>query len=239
MSKSYSKIRHIQESNQILERRLISEQARPTLTAPTASLTPSSQGASQTYTSQPTTNVTSGVGGVRKVIPNSKYVTGTQNFKDVITFGLDPHTLATIGQIAAAVLIPPPGGLIVSAAIGAADAYKYASENNPKMAGLTLLLSALPGIGSLANKIPGVKQLGAKGMAALSDKIAKGVTKLLPEEGAIINYIKANPKLVQMEYKTFVDNASKKLASTGATQVRTNTAKVGYNTAYNATSSGG
>ena len=239
MSRSYSKIRHIQESNQILERRLMSEQARPTLTAPTASLTPTTQGARQTSTLQPTTNVTSGVGGVRKVIPNSEYRTGTQNFMDVITFGLDPHTLATIGQIAAAVLIPPPGGLVVSAAIGAADAYKYATENNPKMAGLTLLLSAIPGIGGLANKIPGVKQLGAKGMAALSDKIAKGVTKLLPEEGAVINYIKANPKLVQMEYASFVDKTAKELASTGSSQVKANVTGAGYNAAINPTSSRG
>jgi hypothetical protein len=239
MGRSYSKIRHIQESNQILEKRLMSEQAKPTLTAPTASLTPTTQGARQTSTLQPTTNVTSGVGGVRKAVPNSQYVKGTDTFLDVITFGLDPHTLATIGQVAAAVLIPPPGGLMVSAAIGAADAYKYATENNPKVAGLTLLLSALPGIGGLANKIPGVKQLGAKGMAALSDKIAKGVTKLLPEEGAVINYIKANPKLVQMEYASFIDNTAKKLASTGATQVRTNATKAGYNATVNSTSSGG
>ena len=124
---------------------------------------------------------------------------------------------------------------MVSAAIGAADAYRYATENNPKMAGLTLLLSALPGIGSLANKIPGVKQLGTKGMEALSDKIAKGVTKLLPEEGAIINYIKANPKFVQMEYETFIDKTSKELASQGAGQVKANAVNVGYN----AISSGG
>jgi len=229
MGRSYSKIRHIQESNQMLERRLMSEQSRPTLTAPTASLTPTTQGARQTSTLQPTTNVKSGVGGVRKAVPNSEYRTGTQNFIDVITFGLDPHTLATIGQIAAAVVIPPPGGLMVSAAIGAADAYRYATENNPKMAGLTLLLSALPGIGSLANKIPGVKKLGAKGMEALSDKIAKGVTKLLPEEGAIINYIKANPKFVQMEYETFIDKTSKELASQGAGQVNANAVNAGYN----------
>ena len=235
MNRSYSKIRHIQESNQILEKRLMSEQARPTLRPAKTSLTPDNQGyVEPSKALQPNTKMQSAVGQVRKVVPNSKYVKGTDTFLDVVTFGLDPHTLATIGQIAAAVLIPPPGGLIVSAAIGAADAYKYATENNPKMAGLTLLLSALPGIGGLANKIPGIKTLGAKGMAALSDKIAKGVTKLLPEEGAIMNFINANPKLVQIEYKKFIDNATKKLSSNVADEVKTEISTAGYNMGYDA-----
>jgi hypothetical protein len=76
--------------------------------------------------------------------------------------------------------------------------------------------------------------LGAKGMAALSDKIAKGVTKLLPEEGAIMNFINANPKLVQIEYKKFIDNATKKLSSNVADEVKTEISTAGYNMGYDA-----
>jgi hypothetical protein len=146
---------------------------------------------------------------------------------------VDPHTWASIGQLAAAVLIPPPGGLIVAAAIGAADAYKYHLEKNDKMAGVTLLLAALPGITKLAGKVPGLNTLGAKGMALLSDKIAKGITTLAPEEAAVINFIKNNTKLVQTEYQAFVNSVSKKIASNAASYGSSQAVEKVYNFAAN------
>jgi len=145
---------------------------------------------------------------------------------------IDPHTIATIAQVAAAVLIPPPGGLMVAFAIGCGDAYRYVQENNPKMAGLTLLLAALPGIAKFANKIPGLNTVIANGMEVFSGKIAKGLTALLPEESAVLNWVKTNLPMVEQEYELFIKNRAAQVAKLSATQVRTIAGKSAYNAAY-------
>jgi hypothetical protein len=156
--------------------------------------------------------------------------------KNSIT-NISPHTVATIAEIAATVLIPPPGGIMIAAAIGAGDSYRYFREGNNKMGGLTLLLSALPYI-SVANKIPGLNVVASKGMNILTDKIAKGVTTLAPEEGMVMNWVRTNLPTVEKEYESFVKKTADTLAKQGSSQVVSNTAEKGYNVAYDLLSKG-
>jgi hypothetical protein len=206
---------------------LVKEQARPTLTAPATTLTTapttSNFSAPTMNTAAGTRNTTVGKGEGHNAALEAVY-----NF---IT-NIDPHTVASIGQIAASVLIPPPGGLIIAAAIGVADAYKYHAEKNDKMAGVTLLLAALPGITKLAGKIPGLNTLGAKGMTALATKIGKGITALAPEEAAVINFVKNNTSLIQQEYNAFVQAASSKIATNVASFGSGKAVDAAYNFAY-------
>jgi hypothetical protein len=208
---------------------LVKEQAKPALTVNSTTLTTapttSNFSAPTMNTAAGTTNPTKGSGtgtGIADVIK------GTGNMISKI----NPHTWATIGQIAASVLIPPPGGLIIAAAIGVGDAYRYHAEKNDKMAGVTLLLAALPGMTKLAGKIPGLNSLGVKGMAVLSDKVAKGINTYLPEEAAVINFIKANTPLIQSEYQAFVQAASNKIASNVASFGSAKAVNAAYNFAY-------
>jgi hypothetical protein len=197
---------------------LITEQTKPTLTAQSA------------YASAPTTSTGSGT-------INSTQGKGTgiiDTVKDVgnLVSKLDPHTVAMVGQIAASILIPPPGGLIVAAAIGVGDAYRYHAEKNDKMAGVTLLLAALPGMTKLAAKVPGLNRLGAKGMSILASKVAKGITTLAPEEAAVMNFIKNNTKLVQQEYNAFVTTVSSKIAKNAASFGSSKAVNAAYDYAY-------
>jgi hypothetical protein len=58
--------------------------------------------------------------------------------------------------------------------VGLADAALYAKEDDYSTAGLVAAFSLLPGIGAIAKKIPGVKELGKKGMKNLAAKIKSG-----------------------------------------------------------------
>lgn len=100
---------------------------------------------------------------------------------------LDPHTVATILQIGTAFI--PVAGPFISASIGLADAALYYKEGDNNSAGLTAAFSMLPFVGSVVSKIPGVKQLGSKGMAALSNKISGGAN-LTKAEIELANAIK-------------------------------------------------
>ena len=81
----------------------------------------------------------------------------------------DKHKYLTILQIGTAFI--PYVGPFISAGIGLYDAKTYYDEGDKTSAGLTAAFSMLPFAGSIVMKIPGVKQLGAKGMAALSSKL--------------------------------------------------------------------
>jgi hypothetical protein len=154
---------------------------------------------------------------------------------DEIKF-IGSHDIAQIAEFAASILIPPPGGLVVAAAIGAYDSYNYFKEGNNKMGGLTLLLAALPGITSLVGKIPGVQTLGNRGMSILSNKIAKGITTFLPEESSVLNYLKTNFPTIEKEYEVFVKNTADSLAKTTGKNVVSTTANTvaqkGFDAAY-------
>jgi hypothetical protein len=118
---------------------------------------------------------------------------------------IDPHTLMTIFAIGTAFI--PLVGPFISAGIGMVDAAVYYKEGDTKTAGITAALSMLPFIGSVVSKIPGVKQLGAKGMAALASKLSKG-TKLTQVELDVANAVGANDALIKQE----LTQASKKLS---------------------------
>jgi hypothetical protein len=106
------------------------------------------------------------------------------------------HNMNTVLQIGTAFI--PVVGPFISAAIGLADAHLYYKEGDNQAAGLTAAFSMLPFVGSVVSKIPGVEQLGAKGMAALSSKLSKG-QKLTQLETEIVNSINKIKKFIKSE----------------------------------------
>lgn len=92
------------------------------------------------------------------------------------------HTVNTILEIGTAFI--PFIGPFLSAGIGLMDAAQYYDEGDKTSAGLTAAFSMIPFIG----KIPGVKELGSRGMAALASKLISK-TKLTKAESEIVNSI--------------------------------------------------
>jgi hypothetical protein len=110
---------------------------------------------------------------------------------------MDPHTLMSIAQIGTSFI--PFVGPLISAGIGLADAKMYYSEGDKKTAGITAALSMIPFVGSLVSKIPGVKQLGSKGISLLASKLSKGSKNLTKAESEIVNAVKTYSSQVQSE----------------------------------------
>lgn len=110
---------------------------------------------------------------------------------------IDPHTRNMILGIASAFI--PVVGPFIAAGIGMYDAKQYYDEGDTKTAGLIAMFSILPGVGTIVSKIPGVKQLGTKGMTALASKLSKGVKITNPTEIEIVNAIGKNRQLIQQE----------------------------------------
>ena len=108
---------------------------------------------------------------------------------------LDPHTRNSILSIGAYFI--PYVGPALSSGIQAYDVSLYLKEGKNKEAGLTLFLMCLPLIGSVVQKIPGVKQLGTKGMSLLSKKIISNGA-LTPLENSVVSSIKSNTKLIDI-----------------------------------------
>ena len=115
---------------------------------------------------------------------------------------IDAHTLMTVLAIGTAFI--PVAGPFISAAISLSDAALYYNEGDKKSAGLTAAFSMIPFIG----KIPGVKELGSKGMSLLASKIAKGVKTFSPAEIKVLNAVKQNESII----KQGLTNASKKIS---------------------------
>jgi hypothetical protein len=108
----------------------------------------------------------------------------------------DKHKYLTILQIATAFI--PYAGPFISAGIGLYDAKTYYDEGDKTSAGLTAAFSMLPFVGSIVTKIPGVKQLGVKGMAILSSKLISK-TALTKAELEVANSIVKWEPQVQKE----------------------------------------
>jgi hypothetical protein len=142
---------------------------------------------------------------------------------------IDPHVALPILGIAVAFV--PLIGPFLSAGVGLADAALYEKEGDTKTAGMVAMFSLLPGVGSLIPKIPGIKQLGAKGMAALAPKLTKGGSQLTKIESEVVQGISDNLPLVQQELNTYVKKVAtegaKKVANPTTGQVLTNLAKQG------------
>ena len=110
---------------------------------------------------------------------------------------VSPHTLMALLAIGTAFI--PVAGPFISAGVGLADAKMYFDEGEKGTAGLTVLFSMLPFIGPVVSKIPGVKQLGSKGMALLAKKISRGGKYLTMAEAEIANAVKSNSIEIQEE----------------------------------------
>ena len=190
MNKSFSKKRHIQEANQRLEQRLLSEQS----------------------------------GAMWLGANNMDKVARAMNdyYKE------NPHLVNQVAQIAA--LIIPVVGPFISAGIGLADAATYAKEGKNTEAGVSALFALLPGIGAVAGKIPGVKQLGQKGMQALATKFLTKAPLNAVEQG-VITGINLNKELIKQEtnvvVKNMAANAVTRTADTTTKKALKNIAKEG------------
>jgi hypothetical protein len=116
--------------------------------------------------------------------------------------GLSNHTLMTVLSIGTAFI--PVAGPFISAAISLADASLYYKEGDNESAGLTAAFAMIPFIG----KIPGVKELGSKGMSLLASKLSKGIKTFSPAEIKVLNSIEQNESLI----KQGLTNASNKIS---------------------------
>jgi hypothetical protein len=115
-------------------------------------------------------------------------------------------------------LIPIVGPLI-STSISLADAKQYYDEGDKKTAGLVGMFSMIPFIGPVLAKIPGVKELGVKGMAAIASKLGKG-QKLSSSEQNIVLLVSNNQKLIQSEIpKKFAKKTISQKVVQGTTKV--------------------
>lgn len=121
---------------------------------------------------------------------------------ETVLNNLNPHTIATILSIGTAFI--PVVGPFISAGIGLADAALYYKEGDKNAAGLTAAFSMIPFI----SMIPGVKQLGSKGMALLASKVANGSKSFTASEIQVLNAIKENESLIRKG----LDDASTKLS---------------------------
>lgn len=124
---------------------------------------------------------------------------------------IDPHTLAIILGIGSAFI--PIIGPFVSAGIGLADAALYAKEGDSKTAGMVAMFSLMPGVGTIVGKIPGIKQLGAKGMSALASKLSLGQKITDPVELAVVNGITGNIDLVKTSLSQNVQSLAQQAAA--------------------------
>jgi len=120
-------------------------------------------------------------------------------------------------------------GPVIGSAISLVDAKQYYDEGDKKTAGMVSMFSMIPYVGTLITKIPGVKELGVKGMAALASKLGKS-QKLTQAEETIVKSISANQKLVQTEVLKKSQEIAKKTKPQKITQ---GVKKVGKFTAKN------
>jgi len=112
---------------------------------------------------------------------------------------INAHDVNMVLGIAA--LAIPYVGPFISAGIGMYDASLYYKEGDKKTAGMIAMFSLLPGVGAIANKIPGVKQLGTKAMAEIGKKLSLGAKITNPAEVAVVKQITKNRALVELELK--------------------------------------
>ena len=138
-------------------------------------------------------------------------------------YGVTPeeneHKLNNLFAIGASFF--PVIGPLVAGGAGLTDAKQYYDEGDNVSAGVVGAFSLLPFVGPIVSKIPGVKQLGQKGMAALAAKLAKGTPITDATELAVINGINSNRSLVQSGLNSQV----RTLAQQGASRAANNTTK--------------
>lgn len=127
---------------------------------------------------------------------------------------LDPHTVLAVMGMAS--LFFPPVGPLLSSGFGLADAALYWREGKKKEAAIVTFFSLLPGIIKIVSKIPGIKELGSKGMSLLASKLLTNKA-LTSTEIAIVDAIVLNQALVTTEVNEVAKNMAKKAVQTAAT----------------------
>lgn len=115
---------------------------------------------------------------------------------------------SNLGLLSIATAFVPVIGPFLSLGISLADAAVYAKKGETNNAAFILALSALPYIGPVVKKIPGISNLGPKGMTLLASKISKGIG-LTKTESQIAKSLSQNSKLIQSE-KNNILNVLKK-----------------------------
>ena len=142
------------------------------------------------------------------------------------------HDIMFAGSMLA-LLIPIPGvNVVLSGIISGADAAMYWAEGDRYSAMTMAAFALLPGLGKLVLKIPGIKQIGAKGMRMLFRKViqAKQGAKVLfsNAEKLILKLLPQNKKLIQSEMakKLAKSKIAQKIAR-GATRVPLAAATIG------------
>ena len=104
-------------------------------------------------------------------------------------------------------------GAIISAGVGLMDAKQYWDEGHHTEAGVVAVFSLLPGASIILSKFPGVKELGAKGMSALAQKLVSK-SPLSQLEQKVVVELGENPQLVTQA----VDDSIKQIASQGVSK---------------------
>lgn len=120
------------------------------------------------------------------------------------------HEINTVLAIGA-LFIPFVGPAVaagISGGIGLMDAAQYYKEGDTKMAGMVGMFSILPGVGTVVSKIPGVKTLGAKGMAELAKKLTLGSKITNPTEIEVVTQIAKYKNLIKAEMEKIGKDAT-------------------------------
>ena len=91
-------------------------------------------------------------------LSHSRYTNPDYNAADMLSDAWDwivdnRHIILDVIEVAAAIAIPFPAGLIISSAIGLAHAGLYIQEGEEEEAGLYILFAMLPGVPAAARKI--------------------------------------------------------------------------------------
>jgi hypothetical protein len=147
---------------------------------------------------------------------------------------IDSETLHNIADVTSFGALFIPGiGLLLSAGIQLGNAALYASEGQPREAGLATVFALLPGIPSLFNKIPGIQGMTKKGIDALIK--ASQTKKATPAQKVILQKIGLNKDFIKKEIESLVRakakaNAGKIAASTLSPAKKTALQQLGQGT---------
>jgi hypothetical protein len=114
---------------------------------------------------------------------------------------IDWHLVLTISSIATAFI--PFVGPFISAGIDLADAAYYYNQGDKKTAGFVGMFAILP----LISKIPGVKELGKKGMSTLATKLLNK-SELTPLEKEVAESLAKNKDEISKELSAFSKKAT-------------------------------
>jgi hypothetical protein len=126
------------------------------------------------------------------------------------------HDILFAGSILA-LLVPIPGvNVALSAALSGADAALYWSEGDRYSAMTMAAFMLMPGMGKIVQRIPGIRQIGSKGMRILFRKVIQakqGVKVIFSNvEKGILKLLPKNQKLIQSQFAKNASNIAKKVA---------------------------